>query len=1501
MKMNANRRILTCSAALLLLFSLNTNAFARQNNTLVSIDQIAASQTQPRTILDEDGTPLAFWIDTRDGGQNIYLQHFTAEGAPVVPGGSPIIKASAAIENYDVVAANGGGFYLAWEEATNNRLHRIFLQRFDLDVPTWSEPLSFGSPSRSQGLPRIKKDDEQGVYIVWEDRPPLTIPSLQPQAIIAQRINEKGQLIWNKDGVDLVRQTNDFLLGDIASVVGALAVVWRNERDAKVYMRAVAINDGSSYSSAPIDVSNDANSRESLRLPKITLAENKGNPRDTNVFVVWQQGDPGSIDLFAQKLDLKGDKQWNNDEIVNDENGDQINHAIIDNGGENLYVVWQDDRDNKFKVYAQRINSSGNRRFSNAGLALTYGDGDGDQINPKVVIDRNGDIYCAWEDNRDGDLDVYAQHISGNGALDWSANNQTGIPVAKHSRSQSAISPLVLNDNRLMLVWEDARNANINLYAQFLQEDGTLENIAPRITSIPDTLAESGQPYNYQVEVKDYDNDVPFAFTLPTAPDWLQIDATSGLISGTPPSAALVEVAVHVEDNRGKSAEQKFAITVSLSSGNTAPTITSQPIVSVNEDETYIYQIRFSDPDVGDTHTFSADTLPSWLNLASDTGLLSGTPTNDHVGDWRIALQVQDQSGASDRQAFSLSVVNTNDPPYFVSTPDTFAVVDSLYQYAPQVADVDAGDELRVNYLLGPDWATWDENNRILSGTPAPSNNGESRQVLFEVVDLAGVQVLQSFFIHVESHSGADTTAPNAPSSVYFTQTGWVSGKQVTLNWQTPADRSGIQNAFVKLQSAPQNPTDFDIQHAVNKQAGEPDSVSFSIVAEGVIPAYLWFEDGAGNADISKIAVANIKVDGTPPTPGLPVFPSVWSREDTVRFVWQKATDAGAGIKNYTLVVEPQIFQGIVSPTENANGQLETTLALNIDGRLSKMFNWFVIATDSADNQAASDTTNFALDTTLPLIIHAAADTIPLSQSYTVQANVTDPQSGVAGIEILYRTSGSAATQRQPLNKTSGDNYALTLPTSAIQPQGFEYTLIASDSAGNRRFLQTNSSLSTLRSVVVQGLNISAPFATKANQYQMVSVPYSVPDFSLQAFFESNFGPYDDTRWRILRWQEPNGYLELTSENIETLRPGRAFWLITRNAQAWKTATVHSVATTQAYQIPLQPGWNMIATPYAFDTDWKSIPLPAGVQSVLWDYTGTGYAMEQSILKSWRGYFIENTGGATQTITVTPITSASAAPKVAALWDEMDWALQVQAAFQGLQDSENYIGVGYSASDLRDAVDLSEPPAIGKTPRLYFVGNAAQQQSLATDFRNNNKSQLQWDFIVENLSAGELKLNFTETKMLPDSLSWVLLDRTTMTKRVLRPDENSIFSISEGENQRAFTLTFHSKQRAQTEELVPSDLTLHPIWPNPYKRSGGRNVVFRFGLPRESDVELRVYNILGQEMYRNSVATRLGAGEHAITWNGRRQDNSQVAAGLYIVSLVIDQQQRIQRKMLVID
>ncbi|KAB2924907.1 MAG: T9SS type A sorting domain-containing protein [Bacteroidetes bacterium] len=79
------------------------------------------------------------------------------------------------------------------------------------------------------------------------------------------------------------------------------------------------------------------------------------------------------------------------------------------------------------------------------------------------------------------------------------------------------------------------------------------------------------------------------------------------------------------------------------------------------------------------------------------------------------------------------------------------------------------------------------------------------------------------------------------------------------------------------------------------------------------------------------------------------------------------------------------------------------------------------------------------------------------------------------------------------------------------------------------------------------------------------------------------------------------------------------------------------------------------------------------------------------------------------------------------------------------------------------------------------------------------------------------------------------------------------------------------------ESAIPTAFALEQNYPNPFNPS----TTIRFALPNDASVKLTVYDILGREV-RSLVNTDMNAGFHQVVWNGRNNNGSTVASGVYI-------------------
>jgi flagellar hook assembly protein FlgD len=84
-------------------------------------------------------------------------------------------------------------------------------------------------------------------------------------------------------------------------------------------------------------------------------------------------------------------------------------------------------------------------------------------------------------------------------------------------------------------------------------------------------------------------------------------------------------------------------------------------------------------------------------------------------------------------------------------------------------------------------------------------------------------------------------------------------------------------------------------------------------------------------------------------------------------------------------------------------------------------------------------------------------------------------------------------------------------------------------------------------------------------------------------------------------------------------------------------------------------------------------------------------------------------------------------------------------------------------------------------------------------------------------------------------------------------------------------------------------------YPNPFNPS----TLISFSMPKQSNVSLKIYNMLGQEIVALISNEIVGSGKYSVEWNGKDAANQSVATGVYVYQLKADNTV-ISKKMLLV-
>jgi len=288
---------------------------------------------------------------------------------------------------------------------------------------------------------------------------------------------------------------------------------------------------------------------------------------------------------------------------------------------------------------------------------------------------------------------------------------------------------------------------------------------------------------------------------------------------------------------------------------NTPPTITTIDTTIATEDSLYSQDYDATDPDFGDTLTWSISYTDTdgWLTIDPVSGVLSGTPDNTDVGSWIVNVTVDDGNGGIDWSNFTLDVSNI--APSITILDDTTADEDVLYS-VDYASDDDGQGTITWSLWTDADFLAIDAVTGVLSGTPDNSDIG-SWIVNVTVDDGNGGIDWSNFTLDVRNIAPIITTDDDTIAyedlldSVDYASD---DDGQGTLTWSlwTDADFLTIDAATGVLSGTPDNSDigSWIVNITVHDGNGGIDWSNFTLVVSNIAPSITTADDTTADEDV---------------------------------------------------------------------------------------------------------------------------------------------------------------------------------------------------------------------------------------------------------------------------------------------------------------------------------------------------------------------------------------------------------------------------------------------------------------------------------------------------------------------------------------------------------------------------------------------------------------------------------------------------------------------------
>ncbi|WP_321395894.1 tandem-95 repeat protein [Emcibacter sp.] len=249
-------------------------------------------------------------------------------------------------------------------------------------------------------------------------------------------------------------------------------------------------------------------------------------------------------------------------------------------------------------------------------------------------------------------------------------------------------------------------------------------NDAPEVQNgISDAIATEEVEFLFEVPAdafSDMDNGDQLTYSATLADDtalpaWLTLDAQTGIFSGMPGNTdvGVFQVKVIATDLAGSSSSDVFDLTVQ--NVNDLPVqngdLIDQTILATVPFSYELPVDLFSDADFGEVLTITATLadgtpLPAWLTFDENTLTFSGTPDETAIGNLDILMTVEELSGASISDQFTVTV-------------ESVPIDVTLYVGTDQIDDVDFSAGIQAHQIFsleGDDIITGSAYDDIIDG-----------------------------------------------------------------------------------------------------------------------------------------------------------------------------------------------------------------------------------------------------------------------------------------------------------------------------------------------------------------------------------------------------------------------------------------------------------------------------------------------------------------------------------------------------------------------------------------------------------------------------------------------------------------------------------------------------------------------------------------------------------------------------------------------------------------
>jgi hypothetical protein len=349
--------------------------------------------------------------------------------------------------------------------------------------------------------PVIVADGAGGSFVAWED---------YRRGIYVQKLGPEGMPLWMADGVEATVSGGDEAIQPDGA--GGVFVTFRRDvglgtfdcplASSRMYVERLDAA-GSILWSTRITTETGYGSELNL----LSFPDGTGG-----VIVLWKSGalqpEPWGCSywddyhVLAQRFDADGNRLWGPAPLAVYLEDDALsNYSAIRNESGDIIVAWAGRRTASSDVFAQKMDIDGNRLWGDSGATvISY---TANQSTPRIASDGAGGAFVAWFDDRVS-TNIYAQRLDASGNALWAPD---GVPVCATGGTKSEIRVTEGPSKSAIVHWVMPVGGVGTLFAQRVDSGGTaLWNINGK------QLSDARNPCRNALSIPDGEGGAVFAW-----------------------------------------------------------------------------------------------------------------------------------------------------------------------------------------------------------------------------------------------------------------------------------------------------------------------------------------------------------------------------------------------------------------------------------------------------------------------------------------------------------------------------------------------------------------------------------------------------------------------------------------------------------------------------------------------------------------------------------------------------------------------------------------------------------------------------------------------------------------------------------------------------------------------------------------------------------------------------------------------------------------------------